>query len=137
MKTNIAQRAYLISIAIFGQCALAGTMVGGGGPPAKTALLLELMSKAPGSAGLFDSGNKELGLLVNGELPNELVVSPYSAAGSMVSTPDADFSLLTKKKNIDAFSIDGAIRSFQIEDGDKLNTLILKDRRDLIRTSIK
>ncbi|MDQ3234404.1 MAG: hypothetical protein M3Q07_21585 [Pseudobdellovibrionaceae bacterium] len=45
--------------------------------------------------------------------------------------------MLMKKGDIDAVNVEGLSRSYKVEDGQTFDTITLKDKRELIRDSIK
>jgi hypothetical protein len=132
------KRVFLVSLGLMasGQV-LAGGNIGGGTPPAMQDALAQLMTVDLGSGGLFFEKDK-LGLAVKGELNPELTISKLRSAPQSIRMSEEDFStLLLKKGDIDAINVEGVNRSYKVEDGHMLDTLTLKDRRKLIRDSIK
>lgn len=120
-----------ISLPVF-----AGVIGSGGTPPAIKDVLEQLSTKLPGEGGLY-LDNDKLGLGVNGELHPDLTVSKFPQLPQSVRVSDIDFrTMALKKGNIDAVSLDGIQRSYRIEDGEVIDSLNLKDRRELIRESV-
>ncbi|WP_141731565.1 hypothetical protein [Oligoflexus tunisiensis] len=130
-------RAFIISLFVL--CAssvFAGIGTGGGTPPAMQDALAQLMTGAPGDGGLFLEKDY-LGLAVKGDLKQELTVYRAKFAPQSIRMSEVDFSTLSERKgNIDAVNLDGLNRSYTVEDGQSLDTLILKDRRELIRDAV-
>lgn len=131
------KRVFLVSLGLMasGQV-LAGGNIGGGTPPAMQDALAQLMGVDLGSGGLFLDKDK-LGLAVKGELNPELTISKLRSAPQSVRMSEDDFSTLSLKKgNIDAINVEGVSRSYNVEDGQTLDTLTLKDRRELMREAV-
>jgi hypothetical protein len=128
--------SYTIVLAIHSLPLAAGT-VGGGGPPALTQLESELLQA--GTAGLFTDEAGRLGLGVRGEISEEIRLSSDGMLGFKINKDDlktmSDYSVQT----IDTVSLgaSGVSRSYQVTAGDVTDELILKDRRQLMRNSIK
>jgi hypothetical protein len=100
-------------------------------------VLEQLMTRAPGDGGLFFEKDK-LGLAVKGELNPQLTISKLRSAPQSIRMTEEDFStLLMKKGDIDAVNVEGLSRSYKVDDGQTLDTLTLKDRRELVRDSVK
>jgi hypothetical protein len=131
-------KAFMISTSLLcAYTAFAGIGTGGGTPPAMQDVLEQLMTRAPGDGGLFFEKDK-LGLAVKGELNPQLTISKLRSAPQSIRMSEEDFStLLMKKGDIDAVNFEGLSRSYKVEDGQTLDTLKLKDRRELIRDSVK
>ncbi|HET9239251.1 MAG TPA: hypothetical protein VFO10_18470 [Oligoflexus sp.] len=131
MRALIISPSLLCAFTAFG-----GIGTGGGTPPAMQDVLEQLMAKAPGDGGLFIEKDK-LGLAVKGELNPELTISKLRSVPQSVRMSDMDFSTLSLNKgDIDAINVEGVSRSYKVEDGQTLDTLTLKDRRELIRDSV-
>ncbi|HET9237086.1 MAG TPA: hypothetical protein VFO10_07540 [Oligoflexus sp.] len=125
---------FLVSLSLmaFGQV-FAGGNIGGGTPPAMQDALAQLMSVDLGSGGLFVEKDK-LGLAVKGKLNPELTVYKARFMPQSIRMSEEDFSTLSLKKgDIDAVNVEGVNRSYKVEDGEALDTLTLKDRRELMR----
>jgi hypothetical protein len=127
--------SYTIVLAIYSLPLAAGT-VGGGGPPALTQLESELLHA--GTAGLFTDEAGRVGLGVRGEISEEIRLSSDGILGFKINKNDlmkiSDYS----GEPIDAVSLSsGTSRSYQVTAGDLANELILKDRRQLMRSSVQ
>ncbi len=95
------------------------------------------MTRAPGDGGLFFEKDK-LGLAVKSELNPQLTISKLRSAPQSIRMSEEDFlTLLMKKGDIDAVNVEGLSRSYKVEDGQTFDTITLKDKRELIRDSIK
>ncbi|HYX39163.1 MAG TPA: hypothetical protein VE954_39165 [Oligoflexus sp.] len=138
----------LISILGISTAAAAGG-TGGINPPAREKLLEELVQAQPGSGGLFDAGNGNLGLGIKHALNPELILSRYNPMSGIPLT-DIDFSALNARKgniHVESISASNTLNStsgvpstlhasYRIEDGNTADTLLLKDRRVLMRNSV-
>jgi hypothetical protein len=131
--------ASAISTSVFG-----GVIGGGSGPPAKEALEQMLMSHEVGAAaGLFETELGEIKLGVNRSLDSDLVLTRKKLSPQALSISEVDFEALVSSRNrsVDAVTIGGAlepgVRSYIVDDGDKVGELILRDRRELARAAIK
>ncbi len=101
-------RIFMAMLILYSSALLAGTGMGGGTPPAREKLIEELMQAQPGTGGIFDAGNGNLGLGFKGALNPELIVT-RSITSSEVTLTDIDFSrLLPLKGNIDVEADTGA-----------------------------
>lgn len=120
---------------------LAGSGVGGGGPPAKEMLDQMLMSYTDPSAGLFSRPVGDFGLSVRGNMTSNLSLTTSSDTQSL-RISRVDFDLLRAANTVDAvpagdISVDPTSKSYRIEDGDREGELLLKDRRAVMRDSVK
>lgn len=128
--------SYTIALAFHSVLLAAGT-VGGGGPPALTQLESEPLSA--GTAGLFTDERGQLGLGVRGEIGEEIRLSADGVSGFKINKGDlkklGDHSVQT----LEALSLGNSetLRSYQVRAGDAADELILHDRRELIRRSVK
>lgn len=138
MKKELVLTAILQASVCF-----AGSGVGGGTPPALSDLSLEIMRSEPGSAGVFDNGAGDVGLLAKSELLSTLNVSKLSLQSGGISNgtltvSDEDFSLLSlRKKPLDAIDVNGRTASYRVEAGETLDQIILKDRRKAVRAAVR
>lgn len=123
--------------------ALGGGSTGGGSPPAIQELEMLMMANSEKNAGLFDNGNGEIGLGLNRPLSSEIRVSKV---GQDLVLSDIELDLLSKNKTVNVvrvgFPKDGENklepqRSYNVEDGEQLGELVLKDRRQTIRASVQ
>jgi hypothetical protein len=128
---------------------LAGGTSTGGTPPAREQLLLEL-SGTPGHGGLFQ--DKDLiGLGINGKLRDELTLgtklslqrsfSALAPQEDAIAVPEADLQALSAREssfpmNITAENMSGEQKAYQVQVGDEISTIVLKDRRLLLRNSV-
>ncbi|HYX38228.1 MAG TPA: hypothetical protein VE954_34435 [Oligoflexus sp.] len=140
MKIKIARIVLLICLIDAG-LAIAGSTTGSG-PPAKEALEEMLMSKDLGSAGLFISDKGDVGLGVNRALDSQIVLTRASFSTQSILISPLDFDALSKSATrlIDAETIgsrEATAKSYRVEDSDNADELILKDRRDVARSSVK
>lgn len=148
----IARRTKIIALfgLLVGNSVYAGSTTGGGGPPAREKLLEQLLQAQPGTGGLYDLGNGDVGLGIKGDLVPNLTVVTMSNPSSGIPLSDIDFSTLKSiRGNIDVESIPAGnsqdpvtglpltLRSsYRIDDGNTMDALILKDRRTLIRNGV-
>jgi hypothetical protein len=126
-------------LAIVFVCPLAfgGGTSGGGSPPAMQDALNALLSARESNIGQLYLNGEKLGLGVKGSLPSDLHVR-RSATPMSLTVSGADFALMSERQgNIEALNTDGLLKSYKIEDGDSLDALILKDRRESIRAERK
>lgn len=124
-----------VLVAVSSHPLFAGGSMTGGTPPAKsrTELLEQLMAKAPGNGGIFDSEPGNIGLGVNTQLAPELLVSKSSTSADVIISEEDFIRLSSTLKTVDAIDISGASRSYSIQDGNTIDSLLLKDRREAIR----
>jgi hypothetical protein len=134
----------LIANFLVSSLAVSGGTSGGGSPPAMKDLQEMLMSNPELNAGLFDRGDGEIGLGLRGSLEPKLRVLKTNVQSDTITLTDIDFDLLSKNKTVDAknlsnlSSADSELsRSYAIQDGDSLGELVLKDRRQISRESVK
>ncbi|MDQ3235385.1 MAG: hypothetical protein M3Q07_26540 [Pseudobdellovibrionaceae bacterium] len=122
--------------------------IGGSNPPALESLEEVLMARAETvSAGLFTTELGSVGLGVKGPLAKEILLSKASLRPQSLMISESDFNALNTSrfgKTIDAVSLDKVplpteqqARSYQINDGDSPEELILKDRREIMRSAVK
>ncbi len=141
MRSNI-KRALFLSCSLIGAPGMAGSS-SGTGPPSKAELTQMLMEKEIGAgAGLFlnESGNTVLG--VNRTLDSSFVLTRSRSAIHSLSISTEDFDRLTNSqvRAIDATMVgvpQEISKSYTVEDGENLDELILKDRRESARGSVK
>jgi hypothetical protein len=136
------------SFVFMASMAFAGGSQGGGTPPARQQLTEMLMSEPSIDGGLFDNGLGDIGILTRNKLqPQMTVINRHTAADDNTLTSEAnprlrfsreDFSALRDRPlPVDATGAEGQNYSFKIEAGDTADTIILKDRRDLMRSAVK
>jgi hypothetical protein len=141
MKINL-KRLLLLSCPLIGSPGMAGSS-SGTGPPSLEALAETLLSQDLGAgAGLFLNKAGDLNLGINRSLDSDLVLSRSKSATNALTISESDFESLSgsKNRNIDAVTIgvlEAEARSYMVEDGDKPGELILKDRRERGRNSVK
>jgi hypothetical protein len=115
----------------------AGGGIGGSGPPAKEALE-QLMSVSDLNIARVYQNGEGLGLGVKGPLLSDLRITRSSAVPMSLTVSETDFVMMADRKGmIEASNTDGLMKSYKIEDGDSLDSLILKDRREAIRLGRK
>lgn len=155
-----------ILLSILNSVAVAGTGQGGGTPPALQDKLEMLISKPQLDGGLFTAETGDIGLLSRKALQPQMLVSsrmdggtppairmmggsssgtpPALASGSVggsnppsLTISEDDIAVLRgRKKPIDAVGHAGQNLSFDIQAGDTLDSVVLKDRRFIMRESI-
>jgi hypothetical protein len=128
--------------------AVAGIGSGGGSPPAREVLTEMLMSQPLLDGGLFDNGQGDVSLLTRRALQPQMAVTKLEPADASpefelqtfshsLKLTDSDFTALRDRtKAIDAVSSEGRNFSFVILPSDSLDSVVLKDRRSLMRESI-
>jgi hypothetical protein len=125
----------VISTTVFG-----GVIGGGSGPPAKEALEQMLLARELGSAGLFLNEEGNVGLGVNRPLGSDLVLTRSRVTPQALSMSATDFETLANSRVIDAVSIgfpDSETKSYRVDEGNLVDEIVLRDRRELARNSIK
>jgi hypothetical protein len=148
----IARKINIVAIVglLVNETGFAGSTTGGGGPPAREKFLEQLLLAESGAGGLYEIDSGRLGLGIKGELSPDLRVITRANPGLGIPLSDIDFSSLKAiRGNIDVESIPAEISqdpvtglpstlrsSYRIEDGSTLDTLILTDRRTLIRNGV-
>ncbi|WP_141735935.1 hypothetical protein [Oligoflexus tunisiensis] len=121
---------------------IAGGSSGGSGPPAKETLEQILKATELPGAGLFLNESGAIKLGVNRSLDSSLFVTRSSLQPQAFSISSADFDALltSESRTIDAEMIgtpETAARSYRIEDSDRAGELILRDRREAVRSEVK
>jgi hypothetical protein len=121
---------------------IAGGTGGGSGPPAKEKLEEMLMSADMAAAGLFRTETGEINLGINRSLSSEMVLTRSTMMSQALTMSEADFAALSDSQNrtIEAVSVglpEEKAKSYRVDDGDRLGELILKDRREAARNSVK
>lgn len=117
--------------------ALAGGLAGGGGPPSRE-LLDAMLETQAGRAALFvwDEDNYGLGL-DQSLVPAMLLTSKIPSAETVALAPSDYQKLEPKKHHVNAINRQGMTRSYRVLDGTKHGTLLLIDRRLLIRAGVR
>jgi hypothetical protein len=121
------------------QIAFAGGSSGTGTPPALQDLQQELMMKPSFGGGLFDKGG-DIGLLTRVKLQPQMLVGSGMGGGTppILSVSESDLALLRDRtKPLDTVNTEGGSASYNIEAGETLNTVILHDRREAMRSAVK
>jgi hypothetical protein len=149
---------YITSLLIVSSVAFAGGSQGGGTPPAREQLELlmnsEMFSDLDG--GLFDNGAGDIGLLTRAKLQPQMLVSGGSSGGGtppldgmlgggsgggippVLRLSGDDINILRDRiKPIDAVGEMGQNLSFNVLAGDTLDSVVLKDRREIARAAVK
>ncbi|HET9236151.1 MAG TPA: hypothetical protein VFO10_02800 [Oligoflexus sp.] len=150
---------YITSLLIGSSVAFAGGSQGGGTPPAREQLELLLNTDREFSnldGGLFDNGAGDIGLLTRGKLQPQMLVSGGSSGGGTppldgmlgggsgggippalrLSSNDVNI-LRDRVKPIDAVGSLGQNLSFDVLAGETLDSVVLKDRREIARAAVK
>lgn len=119
--------------------AIAGGGMGGGTPPAREVLEQILMENQSISGGLFDLGNGKIGLGLKGSLEPELRIFKSGVQTQALKLSELDFDLVRSNGTVDAVNLANLElnRSYAVEDGDSLGELLLRDRRQRSRESVK
>ena len=134
MKKTIAI-TYILSAAAY-----AGSGVGGGTPPALQDLEQILNVSRELDGGLYDLKG-DLGLLTKIKLQPQMLVSGGSSSGStpplLRFSPEDIARLRDRTKPLNAVNLEGGNSSYHIEAGDTLKTLILNDRREVMRSAVQ
>jgi hypothetical protein len=133
----------------------AGGSSGGGIPPAREQLEQVLLSRDMANAGLFRNEVGGINLGVKGPLDQSLVLAKSSLmsarSAGIISISAEDFDVLgaSASNHVEAVNLGISkpktenivplviTRSYNIESGDNLGELILKDRREAARDSVK
>ncbi len=138
------------SFVFMASVAFAGGSQGGGTPPAREQLAQMLMSETSTiDGGLFDNGLGDPSILTRSRLQPQMTVTraevlpsdfemPLLQARPRLTFSQGDFTALRDRKTpIDAMGAEGQNLSFKIEAGETLDSLTLRDRRELMRAAIK
>jgi hypothetical protein len=141
---------YIAGLFVFmASMAFAGGSQGGGTPPAREQLVEMLMAQPAIDGGLFDNGLGDISILTRSRLQPQMTVANRDLVSADIespiveSTPKLNFSkedfaaLRDRLAPIDATGAEGQNLSFKIEAGNTADTMILKDRRELMRAAIK
>lgn len=148
LSWKIVVAASLLSTVVY-----AGGSSGGGIPPAREQLEQMLLSQDMAHAGLFRNEVGGVSLGVKGPLDHSLILtksslmSTRSAGIFSISAEDFDALGTSESSRVDAVllgiprgeSIEPIVisRSYNLESGDKLGELVLNDRREVARGSVK
>ncbi len=116
---------------------LAGGLAGGGGPPSRE-LLDNMLEVQAGRAALFVWDEQSYGLGVDQSLLPAMMLTTKVAAEESVALASADYRKLEPKAYpVNAINREGNVRSYRVLDGTKNGTLLLIDRRILIRAGVR
>jgi hypothetical protein len=116
---------------------LAGGLAGGGGPPSKQ-LLEHMLETQSGRAALFVWDEQTYGLGVDKSLVPAILLTTKAPSSESVALNSEDFHELAGKRHpVNAINRDGITRSYRVLDGVKNGTLLLIDRRVLIRAGVR
>ncbi|HYX36867.1 MAG TPA: hypothetical protein VE954_27480 [Oligoflexus sp.] len=132
----------MLAVTLLSSKLIAGGTGGGSGPPAKEKLEEMLMSADMAAAGLFRTETGEINLGINRSLSSEMVLTRSTMMSQALTMSEADFAALSDSQNrtIEAVSVglpEEKAKSYRVDDGDRLGELILKDRREVARNSVK
>lgn len=112
----------------------AGGLAGGGGPPSLK-ILEEMLQQHSGRAALFMWDDQTYGLGVDQALVPAMILTAQSMDSDTIALDTDDFERVAGKKHpVIAINREGITRSYRVLDGHKNGTLILIDRRLLIRS---
>ncbi|HYX38214.1 MAG TPA: hypothetical protein VE954_34365 [Oligoflexus sp.] len=113
---------------------LAGGLAGGGGPPSRE-LLEEMLRTQGGRAALFVWDEQTYGLGVDKSLVSAMTLTTTALSGDTVALAPNDYQKVAiKQYPVNAINRDGITRSYRVYDGLEQNTLLLIDRRLLMRS---
>jgi hypothetical protein len=116
---------------------LAGGLAGGGGPPSKQQLE-EMLRTQSGQAALFVWDEQTYGLGVDKSLVPALLISAKDSSKGAVPLASDDFRKLESKEHpVNAINREGVTRSYRVLDGLNDGTLLLIDRRLMIRAGVR
>jgi hypothetical protein len=116
---------------------LAGGLAGGGGPPSKK-VLEHMLERQSGRAALFVWDEQTYGLGVDKSLVPTILLTKEASTDDALPIAAADFQKLeTKEHPVNAINREGITRSYRVLDGLKSGTLLLVDRRLLIRAGTR
>lgn len=136
--------------------AFAGGTLGGGTPPSLQALEVMMMIEPDREAGLYTAETGNVGLLIRKDLLLEIMVTvgsrgtdtqstfiengsqssgiPPASGSPSLKMSDNDIRILRDRtKSIEAIGSQGQNLSFDVLPGDDLNTMVLKNRRQIMR----
>lgn len=120
--------------------AYAGGSIGGSNPPALQDVYM--LDAASDVATLFTDSDGRISLVTRSELKDELLLGKARIQPQTLKISESDFSLLAspdRSKTLDVFNPDqnAQSRSYWIEDGNSVDEILLKDRREMIRSPVK
>ncbi|WP_141734102.1 hypothetical protein [Oligoflexus tunisiensis] len=116
---------------------LAGGLAGGGGPPSKK-MLEQMLETQPGRAALFVWDEQTYGLGIDKSLVPAILLTKGSPADDALPIAAEDFQKLeTKEHPVNVINREGVTRSYRVLDGQQNGTLLLVDRRLLIRAGTR
>lgn len=116
---------------------LAGGLAGGGGPPSRE-VLDQMLENQSGRAALFVWDEQTYGLGLDQSLmPSMLLTSRAPSEESVALVSDDYRKLELKEYPVNAINREGLTRSYRVVDGLKNGTLLLIDRRLLIRAGVR
>jgi hypothetical protein len=117
--------------------ALAGGLAGGGGPPSRE-LLDAMLQTQSGRASLFVWDDDNYGLGLDQSLVPAMLLTSRTPSPETVALAPADYRKLEPKEyHVNAINRQGVTRSYRVLDGMKNGTLLLVDRRLLIRAGVR
>lgn len=116
---------------------LAGGLAGGGGPPSRE-LLDQMLQVQSGRAALFVWDEQAYGLGLDKSLMPAILLTSKSPSTETVALAPKDYRKLELKQYpVNAINREGLTRSYRVLDGMKDETLLLIDRRLLIRAGVR
>ena len=117
--------------------ALAGGLAGGGGPPSRE-LLDAMLETHAGRAAVFVWDEENYGLGLDQSLVPAMLLTSKMPSPETVALAPADYQKLEPKDyHVNAINRQGMTRSYRVLDGAKYGTLLLIDRRLLIRAGVR
>jgi hypothetical protein len=127
----------LIATLSMTSAALAGGLAGGGGPPSRE-LLDSMLETQSGRAALFVWDDENYGLGLDRSLVPAMLLTSRTPSPETVALAPGDYRKLEPKEHhVNAINRQGITRSYRVLDGMKDGTLLLIDRRLLIRAGVR
>ena len=137
MKTVPILGLAIIATLSMTSAALAGGLAGGGGPPSRERLD-QMLETESGRAALFVWDEQTYGLGVDKSLVPAIQLTSQTPPTEFVALKSEDYRKLELKEYpVNAINRQGISRSYRVVDGMKNGTLILIDRRVLIRAGVR
>jgi hypothetical protein len=117
--------------------ALGGGLAGGGGPPSRE-LLDSMLQTQSGRAAVFVWDDDHYGLGLDQSLMPAMLVTSTTPSPETVTLAPSDYRQLEPKDHhVNAINRQGTTRSYRVLDGTKNGTLLLVDRRLLMRAGVR
>lgn len=115
---------------------LAGGVAGGGGPPALKNLQ-EMVQASERKTAVFAWDAERLGLGVDAELQPQMSVTRDASNATALRVSSEEFARIAESTpKLEVINLHGDMRSYHVRDGSEPNTLILMDRRELVRRGL-